>query len=409
MRPLAFLSVRTVVRSPVRTLLVIVGLSITGALLLDMTMLSHGLEDSLGAVLSRLGFAVRVVPRGALPFSGDAEIAGADRLAAAIAARPGVAAAVPIAATNLYVRKGGRRFPTFAVGVPGGGSGAYAVLQGRDLPPAGRADPQARTDASLPPAVINRNMTRQEGVRIGDTIVLSAAPGPVLAPVAVPRTFRVVGVADFYFDLATQRSLAVVTEDLRRLQGRRSDAASVILVRMTDPSRADALTRWIASQDPRVDALSIQAFLARAGARLTYFTHFSLILGTISVAVSFLLITAIVTLSLGERLGEIAMLRALGFTRLRIGGLVLLEGVLLSTASLPGAFLLGLGISRYLDAILRGAPGVPENIHFFTLTGAAAMWTILLLLGTGTAGGVYPALVAARLGVAATLHSEVLS
>lgn len=409
MRPLAFLSVRTVVRYPVRTLLVILGLSITGALLLDMTMLSHGLEDSLGAVLSRLGFAVRVVPRGALPFSSGAEIAGADRLAVAIAGRPGVAAAVPISATNLYVRRGGHRFPSFAVGVPGGGSGAYAVLQGRDLPPAGRADPQARTDASLPPVVINRNMARQEGVRIGDTLVLSAAPGPVLAPVAVPRTFRVVGIADFYFDLATQRSLALVTEALRRLQGRRSGAASVILVRMTDPSRADALTRWIASQDPRVDALSIQAFLARAGAHLTYFTHFSLILGTISVAVSFLLITAIVTLSLGERLGEIAMLRALGFTRLRIGGLVLLEGVLLSAASLPGAFLLGLGISRYLDAILRGAPGVPENIHFFTLTGAAAMWTILLLLGTGTAGGAYPALVAARLGVAATLHSEVLS
>ena len=409
MRPLVFLAVRTVTRHRVRTFLVILGLSVTGALLLDMTMLSHGLEDSLGAVLSRLGFAVRVVPRGALPFSSDAEIAGADRLAAAIAAQPGVAAAIPIVGTNLYVRRGDRVFPSFALGVPGGGSAAYAMLRGHDLPPVGRADPVKDTDASSPSVVINRNMAQQDGVRIGDTIILSAVPGPVLAPRAAPRAFGVTGIADFYFDLASQRSLALATADLRRLQGRPRDAASLILVRMTDPTRADTLSRWISAQDSRVDALSIQAFLARAGTRLTYFTHFSLILGTISVAVSFLLITTIVTLSLGERLGEIAMLRAVGFPRFRIGALVVLEGMILSIASLPGAFLLGLVISQYFDAILRQAPGAPENIHFFTMSAAAATRTILLLLGTGTAGAAYPALVAARLGVAATLHGEVLS
>ena len=404
-----FLALRSVARRPVRTLLVILGLSVTGALLLDMTMLSHGLENSLGAVLSRLGFAVRVVPRGTLPFSGDAEIAGADRLAAAIATRPGVAAAIPLVGTNLYVRAGTRRFPSFAMGVPGGGTSAYAVLLGHDLPPAaGRADPEDG-GASPPPVVINRTMAREDAVQIGETIVLSTVPGAVLAPREAPGAFRVVGIADFYFDLASQRSLALQTVNLRRIQGRPRDAASLIVVRMTDPTRAEDLTRWIASQDPRVDALSIQAFLARAGARLTYFTHFSLILGTISVAVSFLLITAIVTLSLGERLGEIAVLRALGFRRLRIGAIIILEGVLLSAASVPGAFLLGIAISGYLDAILRSAPGAPENIHFFTLTAAAVTRTILLLLGTGTAGGAYPALIAARLGVAATLHGEVLS
>ena len=408
MGPLVFLALRSISRHPARTLLVILGLGVSGALLLDMTMLSHGLENSLGAVLSRLGFAVRVVPRGTLPFSGDAEIAGADHLAAAIATRPGVAVAIPLVGTNLYVRAGTRRFPSFAMGVPGGGTSAYAMLLGHDLPPAGRADPEGG-GASPPPVVINRTMAREDAVQIGETIVLSTVPGAVLAPREAPGAFRVIGIADFYFDLASQRSLALPTVNLRRIQGRPRDAASLIVVRMTDPTRAEELTRWIASQDPRVDALSIQAFLARAGARLTYFTHFSLILGTISVAVSFLLITAIVTLSLGERLGEIAVLRALGFRRLRIGALIILEGVILSAASLPGAFLLGIAISGYLDAILRSAPGAPENIHFFTLTAAAVTRTILLLLGTGTAGGAYPALIAARLGVAATLHGEVLS
>lgn len=399
--PLGWLATRSLTRHPVRTALVIVGLSVTGALLLDMTMLSRGLEASLGSVMSRLGFAVRVVPRGTLPFSSSAEIPDGDRLAAAIAARPGVAAAVPVVATTLYVQHGTDRFPSFALGVPAGGSGAYAVLDGRDLPPAG--------SSAAPPVVINRNMARLDGVRIGDTVVLSAVAEPFVVRYAAPRTFWVVGIADFYFDLATQRSAALATPDLLGLQGRPAGAASLLLVRMSDPAGAEALARWIAARDPHVDALSIQGFLGRAASELTYFTQFSLVLGTISVAVSFLLITAIVTLSLGERLGEIAMLRAIGFAQARIAGLVLLEGLLLSAASLPGAFALGLLISQNLDAILRSAPSVPENLHFFTLTAAASLRTIGLLLATGALGGLYPAAVAARLGVAATLHGEVLS
>ncbi len=411
MGPLGFLAVRSVGRYPVRTALILLGLSITGALLLDMTMLSRGLEASLGTVLSRLGFAVRVVPRGTLPFSSTAEIPDGDGLARAIAGRPGVAAAVPVLATNLYVRRGTEKFPSFAIGIPSAGSGVYAVLEGRDLPRgAARGGDNAASGAGGTPAVVvNRNMASLDGVRVGQTIVLSAVPEPFVVPYAAPRTFRVVGIADFYFDLATQRSVALATPDLRQLQGRLPGPASLILVRMTNPAGAEALTRWIAARDVHVDALSIQGFLNRAASQLTYFRQFSLILGTISVAVSFLLITAIVTLSVGERLGEIAMLRALGFTRARIAGLVLLEGLILSAASLPGGFALGLVISHYLDAILRSAPSVPENVHFFALTGPAALRMAALVLGTGTLGGVYPAGVAARLGVAATLHAEVLS
>jgi putative ABC transport system permease protein len=407
MSSLAFLAVRTVLRHPARTALVILGVAVAGALLLDMTMLSGGLEASLGIVLSRLGFAVRVVPRGTLPFASDAEIPQGDRLAAAIARRPGVVATVPVVGTNVYVLHAAR-FPSFALGVPAGGSGMYALLEGHDLPPA-ESRPGERPAPPLPPVVINSTMARLDGVRLGDTVTLSATPGSYLVPFAAPQAFRVVGIADFFFDLATQRSLALATSDLRHLQGKAGGGASLILVRMADPSRADALAEWIMSRDPAVDAFSIRGFLRRAGEQLTYFRQFSLILGTISVAVSFLLIAAIITISLGERLGEIAMLRALGFRRTRIAALILAEGVLLSALSVPGAVGLGLVISHPLDAILRAAPSVPEGLHFFTLTGSGLLRTIGLLLGTGLLGALYPAVLAAGQGIASTLHAEVLS
>jgi putative ABC transport system permease protein len=405
---LGFLAGRTLRRNPPRTVLVLAGLAVTGALLLDMTMLAHGLETSLGAVLGRIGFAIRVLPKGALPFAGDEEIEGAGRLAAMIATHPGVTAAVPAVATNVYAapsRRPGARFTSFVFAVPGGGTGAYAMLEGHDLPSAGTT-PAA--DA-VPGVIVNPNMVRLDGVRLGDTLLLSAVPARGLAPVAVSRAFRVVGIADFYVDLAAQRSLSMATRDLRALQGRPSDAASLILVRLSDPGRAAEVARWIAAQDPRVDALSNAAFLSRLATRLTYFNQFSLILGALAVAVSFLLITAIVTLSVGERLGEIAMLRALGFTRTRVAALILLEGVTLGLASLPGTFVLGLVIARYLDAILRQAPGLPVDLHFFVLTPAAAGRTVALVAATAAVAGLYPAAVASRTAVAATLHAEVLS
>ncbi len=407
MAALSFLAWRTLRRNPVRTALVILGLGVTGALLLDMTMLSGGLQASLGQLLSRLGFAIRVVPKGTLPFSGDAQIPDGDGLAAAIASRPGVAAAVPVLATNVYVRRGGAAFASFAVGVPRGGTGVYGMLAGRDLPGGAADDPEG--DGGPIPIVVNENMVRLDGVRIGDTVVVAGAPARgVTGPSGAVRA-RVTGVADFYVDLATQRSMALRTGDLRRVRAMAPGGASLILVRVSDPARAGGIAAWIGAREPRVDALTIGRFIARAGARLTYFNQFAAILSTLSLLVSFLLVTSIVTLSLGERLGEIAMLRALGMTRFRVGALVVLEGVILSALSLPGAFALGLGLSGPLDAILRGAPGVPESLHFFTFGPGAAARTAAMLLVTGAAGGVYPAAVAVRLGIAPTLHAEVQS
>jgi ABC-type lipoprotein release transport system permease subunit len=86
-----------------------------------------------------------------------------------------------------------------------------------------------------------------------------------------------------------------------------------------------------------------------------------------------------------------------------------MEGVALGAASLPATFALGLVIARYLDAILRQAPGLPVDLHFFVLTPGAAARTVALLLGTAALAGVYPGAIASKTPVAATLHAEVLS
>jgi putative ABC transport system permease protein len=327
-----------------------------------------------------------------------------------IARRSGVAAAIPIVGGNVYLRAGGHEFPAFGLGVPPGSAGVYRLLRGRDLAAESRDPPfDGGRESGALPIIVNQNMARLDGVRLGDRLLAAGAPGAGLQAFDTVQPCRVVGVADFFFDLPAQRSFAVAGPALRRLLRRPAGSASLILVRMTDPAHAPALARWIERRDAGVDAFSLQEFLARTGARLTYFRQFSLILGTISVAVSLLLIAAIVTLSAGERLGEIAMLRAIGLARGRIMALIVAEGAALAAAAVPGALVLGMAIARGLDGILLSAPGVPENLHFFTLTPAALGRTVALLLATGALGGLYPAALIGRVDLAATLHQEVLS
>ncbi len=88
--------------------------------------------------------------------------------------------------------------------------------------------------------------------------------------------------------------------------------------------------------------------------------------------------------------------------------LVLLEGFLLVALSLPVAFGAGQLISLWLDAILRRAPSIPTDLHFFVLTPRAAWRTVVLLVVSGTLAGAYPAWLVSRLRIAPTLHREVM-
>ena len=91
----------------------------------------------------------------------------------------------------------------------------------------------------------------------------------------------------------------------------------------------------------------------------TYFRQISAVLSTITLIFGFLLITVLLTVSVNQRLGEIAALRALGFSRSRAAGDVFAQGALLvavgGVAEL-GLVLVGAGASEER----RCRPGTPR-------------------------------------------------
>ena len=113
---------------------------------------------------------------------------------------------------------------------------------------------------------------------------------------------------------------------------------------------------WIETQVPNVTAISIATAIAQVDARLSYFRQLAVILGSVSLFVGFLLVTTLVTVSVNERAGEIAVMRAIGVSKAHVVQQIVIEGVAISVA---GAVLgLGLGlVTALLNTFFRHFPG----------------------------------------------------
>jgi ABC-type lipoprotein release transport system permease subunit len=98
---------------------------------------------------------------------------------------------------------------------------------------------------------------------------------------------------------------------------------------------------------------------------MIYFRQLSYILGSMSLIVTVLLVATLLTITVNQRLPEIATLRAIGLSRQTIVTQVLVEGTLLTLIGSSAGILLGLATAHYLDSILTTFPGLPAAFSFF--------------------------------------------
>jgi putative ABC transport system permease protein len=112
------------------------------------------------------------------------------------------------------------------------------------------------------------------------------------------------------------------------------------------------------------------------------------------------------TITVNERLGEIATLRAIGVSQRSIVRGIMLEGTALTLVGGILGVALGSATARYLDLILTSFPGLPAAISFFVPEPRSLLVAAVVLITTGVFAGVYPAMVAARAPIAETLRTE---
>lgn len=393
------LAAASLVRHRARTLLAVAGVAVSAALLLDMVMLATGMQESFRDLLLVRGYQLRLSPRGTLPFDTEATIDSASAVLAELRRDPRVTAVSPVLGGQLFVVGGtpndsGPRATAVALGVLPAVQGDYERLTG--------ADP-ARPDQ----LVASAQFLRAAGARVGDTVEVAAGFDPQLRQYSGRRRLAVVGTARFFYTEADQAVTAVPLATLQAMRGAEGrDRASAFMARVADDADVEQVRASIERRVPRVSAISTATALAQVEQRLSYFRQLAFILGAVSLAVGFLLVTTLVTVGVNERAGEFAVMRAVGVSRPHVVQQVVLEGLALSGLGALAGLLLGLVTARYLNGVLGDFPGLPAGFEFFVFRAGAAWRSLGLLVGAGTLAGAYPAWRAASLPVARTLREE---
>ena len=377
-----------------RTLLAVAGVAVSAALLLDMVMLSSGMRESFRSLLTGRGFELRVAPKGTLPFDSEATIADASATIAVLRESPGIAAVAPVLGATIHLpRADGTATSSVALGLDPQLQGDYVLLSGRD----------PGTDE----IVANDTLLAASGRRVGDTLTIAGGYDPQLRRFASSRTVRIVGRARFVYLSRDQRAAAMPIAALQALGGAgRRDRASLMMIRAAPGADVEAVRRWIAARLPKVTAISTATAIAQVEERLSYFRQLAFILGSVSLVVGVLLVGTLVTVSVNERIGEFAVLRAIGIARLTIIAQIMLEGAALMFAGSLLGLGLGLVTARYLNTILASFPGLPQSIDFFLFQPRAAWTALALLAAAGIAAGAWPAWRGASLPIARVLREE---
>jgi len=413
-----FFAWRSVVRQPARSLLGIAGVAAIAALLFDMLLLSRGLVVSFGELLDRSGFDVRVLASDAAPFTGP-RLPDAQTVAKAIAALPEIEAVLPLRVRDASVVGDTARMPAprgvgsqldadsdesgglvHFIGADPHVRSMWTVVEGHDVP-----DTVGSTVV-----VMNERLARQLGLRVGSTLLLRGRCNDS-SDAFPPVRFTVGGIAEFPFDSVSAATVAGTLQDVDRLCGEpHNRSAEMLLVRSAPHAGALGAAAAIRATHPDLYVVTNDELIERfSRVEFSYFRQISTVLAIVTLFFGFLLITVLLTVSVNQRLAEIAALRAVGLSRSRVIAGVFWESVMLVGMGGILALPLGAGLSLWLDAILRTLPGLPARLHFFVFEPRALVLYSVLLVIASIAAAIYPMRIVSVLPIAATLRREVVS
>jgi len=183
--------------------------------------------------------------------------------------------------------------------------------------------------------------------------------------------------------------------------------AGVIWVRAADPNRVNAIMRTIDDMARNSEAETAseteKSFFSNFFGSLQGFVTIILIVtGLVALCIVFIAANT-ASMAVRERSGELAVLKAIGFTRGIIFGTLLVEAMVLSTI----AGLLGVGLTMGMTGALRAFAGWNDALGplgLFIVTSSVIVQGVFLSLFVGMLSGVVPSWGAARKPVVQTLH-----
>ena len=251
-------------------------------------------------------------------------------------------------------------------------------------------------------AVVGRSTLLRHGWKVGDRVTLKGTVYPV------DLEFRIVGeipddrAPHFWF----QREYL---DQALRTAGRGGlDVLGTVWLRVDDPARVAPLMRQIdemfRNSEAETASETEKSYFANFFGLLQGFVTVILIVtGLVALCIVFIAANT-ASMAVRERLGEIAVLKAVGFGRRLVFGTLLAEAVLLSTLGGVLGAVASLALTGWIRARASGWNPQLGPLGSFIVTETILVQGLFLALFVGMISGVIPALGAARRSVAETLR-----
>jgi putative ABC transport system permease protein len=375
--------------------------AVIAALNFDMLLLSRGLLLSFADMIGSAGFDVRVMGGTGLP-AFRLPVSGATQLMAEVRRLPQVDDVVMLQLDQATASLPGH--PDQGVTLVGTSESTahptWTMVTGQNL---------YSSSSPEPPVVVARRLAELLDLRPGAILRIRAGVRGERSTLPAVDC-RVLGIADFSFETAGAMTIATTLDGFQAVQGRASDEADVLLVASRPEAGVDAAVAAITPLRPDLWVYSNRELVEQFNRNgFAYFRQISLVLSTTTAVFTFLLVTVLLTVSVNQRLGQIAALRAIGISRWRVATMLLWESALLVGVGGLLALPLGGAMASFLDDILRRMPGLPERLHFFVFEPRAVLVHGALLGVTAVVAAAYPVWLALTLPIASTLRREVVS
>jgi putative ABC transport system permease protein len=397
---------RTASRYRARAVLAVIGVAVIGALNFDMLLLSRGLLLSFAGLINSTGFDIRVVGGAGLPLA-RLPVDDAGTLMAEIAGLPEVERAALVRTEPAVADLPNQpALPLELVGTTDpAGAGTWTLVRGANLDGVAIGAP-----SSPPPVVIGESLASRLGLTPGSNLRLRLRIAGA-ASALPPAGFRVAGVAKFPFEAAGAYVVATTMAGFQLASGGgASDQADMVVAASAPAAGPDAAVAAIARLRPDLRVFSNDQAVSTFNRNgFAYFRQISIVLSATTAAFTFLLVATLLTVSVNQRLGEVAALRALGIARRKIAATLLWEAALLVGVGGVMALPLGALLAAVLDRILRRMPALPDGLHFFVFEPRALALHAALLAATAVVAALYPMWLAVKLPIAQTLRQEVVS
>jgi putative ABC transport system permease protein len=250
-------------------------------------------------------------------------------------------------------------------------------------------------------AIVGHGTLARYGWKVGDTVTLKGTVFPV------DLSFRIVGeipnerAPHFWF----QREYL---EQAVKAAGGTFDFLGTIWLRVDDPARIDPLLREIDetfhNSEAQTSSENEKSYFKNFFGALEGLV-FLIMLVTALVAVCIVFIAAnTASMTVRERMREIAILKAIGFSRRVVFGMLVAEATLLATlAGATGAFA-SLGLTWLVRFASGGWNPALGPLASFIVTNTILVEGLFLAFFIGMLSGIVPSYGAARRGVVQTLR-----